>query len=170
MDSVFEVAELIRRLGNVKGRIRLQKIVYLMQQKGCPFGEDFEYGHYGPFSRTLALELDALKLSELIKETPEKTAAGVLYTYEPKPELAELMCDTPGMHHLVGEDIDRTLTLLKRENTHVLEVASSRLFLSRNGLSGEKLDQALEKWKPGLKQYFPGGASLLQKLGLEEHA
>ncbi|MDO8683123.1 MAG: hypothetical protein Q7N50_06545 [Armatimonadota bacterium] len=168
MDSVFEIAELIRRLGKVKGRVRLQKIVYLLQQKGCQFGEDFEYGHYGPYSRTLALELDVLKLNKLVEETKEKTTSGVLYTYKPNAELEKLMLDTPGLHHLDDPDIHNTLALLKGKDTHVLEVASSRLFLSKNGLSGEKLDQALEQWKPGLRKYFRDGASLLKELELEK--
>ena len=167
MDSVFEVAELIRRLGKVKGRVRLQKIVYLFQQMDCPFGEDFEYGHYGPFSRTLALELDILKRNGLVKEKKQQTECGFLYTYEATSELEELMRDAPGLHHLAGAPVDNALALLKDQDVRVLEVASSRLFLNRNGLSGEKLDQALEQWKPGLKRYFSRGASLLEKLGVE---
>lgn len=170
MDSVFEVAEVIRRLGKVNGRVRLQKIVYLLQQMGCPFREDFEYGHYGPFSRTLANELDLLKRDGLVKEKEQQTEYGLLYAYELTNELENLLCDAPGIHGLTNTDIDSTLALLKGKDVRVLEVASSRLFLSKNGLSGEKLNQALEQWKPGLRKYFSDGASLLQKLGLEEKA
>ncbi|MGA8379759.1 MAG: hypothetical protein WB710_01370 [Stellaceae bacterium] len=39
--------------GEIVGRIRLQKIVYLLDQVGMDSGLRFHYHHYGPYSREL---------------------------------------------------------------------------------------------------------------------
>lgn len=39
--------------GKLIGRVRLQKVVYLMDRLGLESGFSFDYHHYGPFSRDL---------------------------------------------------------------------------------------------------------------------
>lgn len=167
MESIFQVAELIRRVGRVDGRKRLQKIVYLLQQKGFPFCEDFEYGHFGPYSRTLAAELDVLKSNELIKEMVQGNNYGEEYSYEPTDLLNSLAKENPELWTLGVGDIDRVLSILNVKQTPVLEVASARLFLEKSGYSGEGLETKLKAWKPNLERNFHEAERLLNELGLE---
>jgi uncharacterized protein len=44
--------------GQVPGRVRLQKIVYLLDQIGLESGFTFEYHHYGPYSEGLAEQVE----------------------------------------------------------------------------------------------------------------
>src|ERR1700733_4786732 len=68
----FEVAK------KVEGRIRLQKIIYILQTKGIVnFELDYKYALYGPYSQDLQLEIDYLKAIGFLKETARKN-----FTYE----------------------------------------------------------------------------------------
>jgi uncharacterized protein len=44
--------------GEVVGKIRLQKMVYLLDQIGAQSGFSFDYHHYGPYSEELAEAVD----------------------------------------------------------------------------------------------------------------
>ncbi len=76
-----KVADIIRDAGGqVVGRTRLQKIVYLSQLAG--FGEDFnfEYHNYGPYSEELVEAVRAAEAFELITEDKKKTNWGGTYS------------------------------------------------------------------------------------------
>ena len=68
------------------GRIRIQKIVYLLDQLGLNSGFEFSYHHYGPYSEELSQELLFNRVfDESIVETFEKTSFGAEYSvYTPK--------------------------------------------------------------------------------------
>jgi len=55
--------------GELNGRVRLQKAVYLLDQLGFESGFTFEYHHYGPFSRDLDSAMADAKAFGLIDET-----------------------------------------------------------------------------------------------------
>ena len=40
--------------GEIVGKIRLQKVVYLLDQMGLNSGFSYQYFHYGPYSEDLA--------------------------------------------------------------------------------------------------------------------
>ena len=66
--------------GELVGRTRLQKVVYLMQLAG--FGEefDFEYRHYGPFSEDLARGMDIAVAFGQVDEEEKQAAWGGRYS------------------------------------------------------------------------------------------
>ena len=47
------VAVLAAANGRLAGRVRLQKVVYLLDRLGLESGFAYDYYHYGPFSREL---------------------------------------------------------------------------------------------------------------------
>lgn len=63
------VAEIVAAAeGEIIGRVRLQKIVYLLEQKGLASGASFSYHHYGPFSRQIDEAVDAAKAFDGLEE------------------------------------------------------------------------------------------------------
>ncbi len=64
------IADVVKAAGNeVVGRIRLQKILYLLDQKGMGIkNADFRYYHYGPYSRALDEALERAKALNGVKE------------------------------------------------------------------------------------------------------
>jgi uncharacterized protein len=54
--------------GELVGRIRLQKVVYLLDQLGMNSGARFEYHHYGPYSEAVSDAVTDAKFWGRIKE------------------------------------------------------------------------------------------------------
>lgn len=60
-ENYVEVLRLIDFAGgSIAGRKKLQKLVYLAQQRGWPFPEVFKHHIYGPFSEQLANEIEEM--------------------------------------------------------------------------------------------------------------
>jgi uncharacterized protein len=53
--------------GEIVGKIRLQKIAYLLEAAGLGIGLDYDYHHYGPYSADLAQAAEDARLSGLIE-------------------------------------------------------------------------------------------------------
>jgi uncharacterized protein YwgA len=54
--------------GELTGKVRLQKVVYLLDQLGLSSGFRFEYYHYGPFSRDLVNAVEDAKAFNMVRE------------------------------------------------------------------------------------------------------
>ncbi len=54
--------------GRLTGRVRMQKVVYLLDQLGLSSDLRFSYHHYGPFSDDLAHSVEAAKAAGKIDE------------------------------------------------------------------------------------------------------
>ncbi len=79
--------------GEIVGRIRLQKIVYLLEQLGMNGSLNFAYYHFGPYSEDVSRALDLETLtSRRLSETEAQTQAGYTFsifrtkTTEARPE------------------------------------------------------------------------------------
>ena len=78
--------------GELTGRVRLQKAVYLMDRLGLESGFSFDYHHYGPFSRDLDNATADAKAFGLVEEEFERRQSdGATYSIfrlkgQPKPE------------------------------------------------------------------------------------
>jgi uncharacterized protein len=88
--------------GEVVGKIRLQKIVYLLDQIGLNSGFSYEYHHYGPYSGELAEQVrDDEIFGKLRTRSGYRQSDGVPYTI--------YTAEAPGD----GEAIDRTVNKSK---------------------------------------------------------
>ena len=66
--------------GQVAGRVRLQKIVYLLDQIGLDSGFTFEYHHYGPYSDGLADQIEDDEIFRKLTAQPHRRVTdGVPY-------------------------------------------------------------------------------------------
>ncbi|HXV22958.1 MAG TPA: hypothetical protein VED46_01750, partial [Alphaproteobacteria bacterium] len=66
--------------GTIVGRVRLQKIVYLLDQIGLDSGFTYEYRHYGPYSEGLAEQVeDDFIFKKLDIEPRRRARDGVPY-------------------------------------------------------------------------------------------
>ncbi len=104
------------------GRVRLQKMFYLLDRIGLESGLDYEYHHYGPYSAGLAEEIKDAVAFGFIHETPARRVSdGVPYsifersTAEPGPSLGVL-------DRRAGE---RALARMQGESATVLELAAT---------------------------------------------
>jgi uncharacterized protein len=66
--------------GEIVGKIRLQKMVYLLDQLGAKSGYPFEYHHYGPYSEELAEAVDDNVIFGCVEEEQRRRVSdGVSY-------------------------------------------------------------------------------------------
>jgi uncharacterized protein YwgA len=109
--------------GEIVGKIRLQKEVYLLDQMGLGSGFSFEYHHYGPYSDMLAERVeDDTIFGHLRASTGRRVSDGVPYVI--------YHADRPGD----GDRIDQNLSLdairfaigeMQRSSATVLELAAT---------------------------------------------
>lgn len=108
----------------LKGRKRLQKVVYFLQYAGCPLNCDYTLHHYGPYSRDVADACDEMVAAKLLDESggPSESTS---YTYTLFPA-------TRGyLEHVPHQDLERFKTLgeaLITEKLWSLELGSTILY------------------------------------------
>jgi uncharacterized protein YwgA len=108
--------------GRLASRIRLQKSVYLLDRLGFESGFEFDYHHYGPYSRELDNATADAKALKLIDERIEhRVRDGAGYSVfeakiSPKRELLAA-ADRPRVHERIA--------LFARTNVTVLELAAT---------------------------------------------
>lgn len=84
------VAEVVAAAGGqIVGRVRLQKIFYLLDRIGLESGFDYEYHHYGPYSSELAEAVeDATAFGHIDERTGRRSYDGVPYSIFERPRVA----------------------------------------------------------------------------------
>jgi uncharacterized protein len=142
LKGLFEAAG-----GELQSRKKIHKLVYLLQELGDDFDQDYTYHHYGVYSPTLASDLDfATEIGVLIQENDPDSG----YKYSLNNE-ATIIKGKSGPLSKPGNDL---LLAMLGENPALLEVFSTIVYLYRNHYSGKELKDKLSELKPKLKGYF----------------
>lgn len=171
----LKLARVIDACGGIDGRVKMQKIVYLLKVMGydLPF-DDFVIRQHGPFSRSVAWATDVLTGAEILVESKDEfpSISGpepvVQYSYRVRDEIAPLIresFDVTGRR--CRPKIDEIASRMKQNERTVLEVAATKVFLEREGLRGMKLDEELRRLKGHLSGDFDKANKLLAELKKE---
>ena len=147
--EAIEVARLVEVLGRVEGRKRLQKIVYLIREKGfTQFRQRFVLHYFGPFSRELASQIDLVSSAGLVLE---EKLDGETYAYSVTP-------DGRGRIRQLGLNSQTPwrvfATLLNSQETGFLEALATVVFLQKAKVSEASLAKEFARIKPALKKHF----------------
>lgn len=113
----------------VQGRKRLQKVVFFLQQAGCPLDCHYSLHHFGPYSRDVADICDEMVAAGLVQES-----GGGQYTYSLTTQTASLLertRDNPLGH------FERIGKRLIGERSWSLELGSTILFYFRQNQNGD---------------------------------
>lgn len=131
--------------GAIVGRIRLQKIAYLMQARTGRPGLEFEYYHYGPFSRDLADALDREVGKGAIEESMRDTGFGTSYS------AFQWMADTPASTDQVDgipmAEAKALVGKMKATPSVILELAATIHWI--------KTSEGVDDWKAEIKARKP---------------
>ena len=167
----FKLARVIDACSGVDGRVKMQKIVYVLWAMGydLPF-DDFVIRQHGPFSRGVAWATDALTEAKILEETPEQLGANAdgepirQYSYRIRDEMAELIRDSFDVAAPPGKPLlDEIAPRLKGHDRAILEVAATRVYLGREGLSGDELEEELSQLKGHLADRFGKARELVEQ-------
>lgn len=143
----------LRSVDPFQGRTKLQKILYLANLCGWNTIDDYRYYNYGPFSDTVATELENFRKNVWIEERPFETKDGNLtYTYhltrhgQKVAESLAAKMDNPKL-------IKRTMSLVKELHnlsSDELEIMATLVFLHRSepDISNDKLIGRVQELKP----------------------
>lgn len=118
------IIRLIEIVGEVNGRKKLHKMVYIAKKLQIEFQERFQFHMYGPYSEELTLRVDELCNLGLIDEKMESKGAIQLYRYSLNDEGREFL-----RYHQV--DFGQGETVIRRmneENSRFLELVSTVLY------------------------------------------
>lgn len=109
--------------GELVGRIRLQKVVYLLDQLGMNSGAPFEYHHYGPYSEAISDAVTDAKFWGHISEAVRfRGADGAPYSsFKTEPETPE----PAQLGDLGAEDAKKYLAKFTGCTSTVLELAAT---------------------------------------------
>ena len=77
-DATYRILKMFTAAGPIRGRKKLQKMVYLLRAAGTPFHFKYKYHHFGPYSAELQSEISELIDKQLLMESIEEQA----YVYE----------------------------------------------------------------------------------------
>lgn len=107
--------------GSIVGRIRIQKIFYLLEQLGMESGLSFSYYHYGPYSEDLSSAIEFAKVTEL-EEKREDTDYGFYSIFSLK---TDTFVPPKAVGKLSWEQTQELVQTMKAETSTVLELAAT---------------------------------------------
>lgn len=70
-----KVMKALAAAGEITGRKKLQKMIYIAKKLDFPFYEKFDFHFYGPYSEELTCRVEELCALGFLHETKEKKAA-----------------------------------------------------------------------------------------------
>jgi uncharacterized protein len=87
----LQLATLISWAGEsgFQGRKRLQKVVFFLQEAGCPLDCQYTLHHYGPYSQDVADRCDEMFSAGLLEEKTVSTGSHLQYSYKLTPETSQ---------------------------------------------------------------------------------
>lgn len=108
--------------GRLVGRTRMQKICYLLTVSGFDDVFDFEYKHFGPFSRDVANSIDYAKFVSLLNEEVKETSWGGTYSIFTVDEATVS----------ISKSRQKLISIASEANSVALELAATAVFLDND--------------------------------------
>lgn len=134
--------------GEVRGRKRFQKMVFIAQHLGYPFAESFDMHVWGPYSEVLALKLKEMTDWGFAREEALPGPAGNHhYVYEPGPNATMALSGLPDPDP-VQLRLARLIDHLNGQDATFLEGVATALYLRSKGLGDAEVSERLPRLKP----------------------
>jgi len=151
--------------GEVVGKVRLQKVMYLLDQLGLDSGFDYEYHHFGPYSSELAEKVeDNVIFGQLEAQERRRQSDGVPYIAFRVRSLGD---GDPIDRHLPLDKIRQYLGEMQRRSATVLELAATIHWLAEvEGVSDWQRELVRRKGAKTAAGRDQKAVELLRDLGL----
>ncbi|MDA4846730.1 hypothetical protein [Hoeflea poritis] len=150
----------------VFGKIRLQKIFYLLDQLGLDSGFTYSYHHYGPYSEDLSNTLFFAEFfDKVIVESQGKTKLGNIYSVFSLSENANEM--SPEVGKLSSDDIKTLVNTLEAPTSVVIELAATIHWLrEKEGVAEWEAELKARKTGKATDENIKKSVDLLGSIGL----
>ncbi|WP_409303288.1 YwgA family protein [Peribacillus sp. SCS-155] len=110
--------------GEISGRKKLQKIIYIAKKMSFPFQEKFHFHFYGPYSEELTLRIEELCNMGYLNEKKEQKSGYYQYCYS----ITDAGKDFLSMHELDMPELEGCLIDMNQQNPRFLELVSTILY------------------------------------------
>lgn len=110
--------------GEIVGRKKLQKMIYIAKKRLFPFDEKFEFHFYGPYSEELTLRIEELGNLGFLKEIREEKGNYYQYRYSVTKSGKEFLEN----QKLEMPDLTTIFTDLNKQTARFLELVSTILY------------------------------------------
>lgn len=145
----------------MRGKKKLQKIVYIAQRLGYPFGQGFVWYDYGPYSPTLALEMQELEENGLVRAVATRRGEYPTTSYKLLSRGKEYL-ELFGSDDVPASSFDQLAKQLHElRSGYNLELVASIMYWEVYGLSRNESIKRVLKEKP---QYEGNRKALLQAI------
>lgn len=112
----------------LQGRKRLQKVVFFLQDAGCPLDCRYTLHRFGPYSYDVADRCDEMVAARLIDEVGGPANGDMQYGYTLKPETRAALAQSSDSVMQAFQSLGTTLI---NENLWILELGSTILYFFR---------------------------------------
>ncbi|MBS4218847.1 YwgA family protein [Bacillus sp. FJAT-49711] len=133
--NIFAVA------GEIVGRKKLQKMVYIAKKLNFPFQEKFEFHFYGPYSEELTLRVEELCNFGFIDEVKEDRSGYVHYKYRVTKAGQEFL----DSYEMDLPNLEACLEKMNEKNARFLELVSTVLYF--DSLPKPKVEEKVQVLK-----------------------
>jgi|SRR5690606_4974683 len=121
--------------GEITGRKKLQKMIYIAKKIDYPFYEKYNFHFYGPYSEELTLRIEELCNLGFLDEVKEKKGGYYQYRYA----LTEKGQQFLGHYQLDMPPLDECMQDLNEQSARFLELVSTVLYFE--GLEKEEVKE-----------------------------
>ncbi|MFV8826279.1 YwgA family protein [Alkalihalobacterium sp. APHAB7] len=119
-----KLLSMFQQAGEIVGRKKLQKIVYISKKLAIPFSERFKFHMFGPYSEELTLRIEELCNLGFLQETLETKSGYQQYRYILTEE-GEKFLD---MYNLDLPNIELSVSNMNDQSSRFLELVSTVLY------------------------------------------
>ncbi|KHD86735.1 YwgA family protein [Heyndrickxia ginsengihumi] len=110
--------------GEVIGRKKLQKMIYIAKKLSFPFQEKFHFHFYGPYSEELTLKIEELTNLGFVQEVKEKKGGYMQYRYSITKDGNEFL----QMYEQSMAGLKDCLVNMNQQNARFLELTSTVMY------------------------------------------
>jgi len=114
----------VASVGEIAGRKKMQKIIYIAKKISFPFEEKFQFHFYGPYSEELTLRIEELCEMGYLNEEKEKKSGYWQYCYS----ISEAGEDLLRLYEVDMPNLQDCLKDMNEQNARFLELVSTILF------------------------------------------
>lgn len=118
---------MLKEAGEVIGRKKLQKIIYICKKLQFPFYEKYQFHFYGPYSEELTLRVEELCNLGLVTEVKESKGGYYQYKYTVTDEGHEFL----GHYDFQMPELHQCIDEINSQSSRFLELVSTILFFDR---------------------------------------
>ncbi len=124
LEEHAKIMSILQSAGEVVGRKKLQKMIFIAKKLNFPFYERYDFHFYGPYSEEVTLKVEELSNLGLVREKQEKNKGYYQYRYALTVEGEQFLKN----YDVMPPSLDECVTAMNKKNARFLELVSTILY------------------------------------------